>query len=95
MAEIRNVRRYNLLKMRAAARDNPGLDAVWDANRRAIQGTEIPATFPYRSRLVAAGYLVLEELDGADANELSKQAGLLDFEAAAVLAALVAVIAAL
>jgi len=60
---------------------------VWDSKRRLLPGTPIPATFPAASVLAGAGYLVTEEVTGADTTELIN-AGLTAAQAAAVLAAL-------
>jgi hypothetical protein len=80
-------RRYCFLKYKAAWRDESNVDTAWDAKRRLLPGTTLPTTFPARSLLIAAGYLVLEEVEGADSTELIA-AGLTSSQAAAVLAAL-------
>ena len=87
MAECNTHRRYAFLKMRAAAVELSSLEQAWDGIRRGEPGTAIPTTMPARAELVAAGYLAVEELDGADATELTN-AGLSPAQAAAVLAAL-------
>lgn len=73
--------------MKAALRLQGDNEAVWDAKRRAISGRSIPASFPARTQLLAAGYLVTEELTGSDTTELTA-AGLSSSQAAAVLAAI-------
>jgi hypothetical protein len=64
-----------------------GTDLLWDGKRRLITGVSIPTTFPARTQLLAAGYLVLDELQGADEPELTN-AGLSATQAAAVVAAI-------
>ncbi len=73
--------------MRAAAVELSSVEEAWDGIRRGLPGTAIPTTFPARAELAAAGYLVVEELDGADTTELTN-AGLGPAQAAAVLAAM-------
>lgn len=73
--------------MKAALRISDDIESVWDAKRRAISGTPIPVGFPVRDKLLAAGYLVTEELDGSNTSELTA-AGLTSAQAAAVLAAI-------
>lgn len=73
--------------MKAALRLQDDNEAVWDSKRRSISGTSIPTGFPARTELLAAGYLVTEELDGSDTIELTA-AGLTSTQAAAVLAAI-------
>ena len=80
-------RRYLFLKYAYSVRFDDDLWSVWDAKRRAIAGTSIPAAFPAREKLTAAGYLVTEELAGSNASEL-RRAGLSSSQAAAVLAAI-------
>jgi hypothetical protein len=74
---IKTVRRYYLLK-RLAKRDanESALEATWRAKQEAEPGTALPVGFPYSSRLAAAGYLVAEDIDGADACELRDEVGL-------------------
>lgn len=84
---VPNHRRYLFLKFARAVQYNDDIESVWDAKRRAIAGTSLPASFPARDKLVAAGYLVTEELAGANATEL-RRAGLTNSQAAAVLAAI-------
>jgi hypothetical protein len=64
-----------------------GTDLLWDGKRRQVAGASIPTTFPARTQLLAAGYLVLEELQGANEEELTS-AGLSATQAAAVVAAI-------
>ena len=88
MADVGSHRRYCFLKLKRAERDEAyALANAWDGKRRGLPGTALPTTFPALTELGAAGYLVLEEVQGADASELT-QAGLSSPQAAAVLAAL-------
>jgi hypothetical protein len=86
VAECNTHRRYAFLKMRRAAVDESPTEMAWDGIRRGEPGTTLPVTVPARAELVAAGYLVLEEVEGADETELTN-AGLSPQQAAAVLAA--------
>lgn len=85
---VSNHRRYCFLQYRAALPYSDDSEQVWDGKRRTLLGTDIPATFPARAALISAGYVVLEELRGADETELTR-AGLSSQQAAAVVAALV------
>jgi hypothetical protein len=87
-------RRYYLLN-RFALRDTGqvGLSSVFRGKQEAEPGTALPAELPSRDTLVAAGYIAVEDLaagalDGADAEELFRYAGLNRREAQAVIAAL-------
>lgn len=82
------LRRYYLLKRLAAraARD-PGLAGAWRSKQEAIAWPDLPAGFPSRATLIAAGYTTVRDLDGADADELATL-GLNSAAARAVLAAM-------
>lgn len=84
---IGNHRRYCYAKYRYWLPLDYNQALAWDGKRRTIAGTDIPASFPARSALLAAGYLVLEEIEGANSTELI-DAGLTAPQAAAVLAAM-------
>lgn len=86
-SKVGSHRRYCFLQYCAAIRDQTDMDPVWDAKRRAIAGTALPSNFPARSLLIAAGYLVTEEVAGADETELTAR-GLSQDQAAAVIAAI-------
>jgi len=73
--------------MRRGLRLGDDTDKVWNGKRREIPGTDLPQDFPARAALLLAGYLVTEELDGANTREL-QAAGLTSTQAAAVLAAI-------
>ncbi len=81
-------RRYYLFK--ALAADELGdthLAAVWRAKQLALAWPDLPSNFPGRSRLIAAGYLTVRDLDGADLDEL-RNLGLSSVTARAVLVAM-------
>lgn len=81
-------RRFYLLKGHTAAKlGEPGLASAWWGKQQAMPGTALPATFPHRAALAALNYVALEDLDGADIEEL-QQVGLSRGQAAAVIAAL-------
>lgn len=64
-------RRYCLLKSQAALdAEDFGLEAAWRGKQAAIDGTDLPATFPYRTLLISAGYSVKQDIIGADVDEL-------------------------
>lgn len=87
MAEFKSPRRYYLLKRIAAKAEDDGLEGVWRHKQEQESGTALPANFPLRATLVAAGYSTEEDLDGADAAELTKNTGLSTHQANAVLTA--------
>lgn len=84
---VSNHRRYCFLAMKRGQRLRDDSDLQWDGKRREIPGTTIPVGFPARAEILLAGYLVTEELDGANIKELLA-AGLSRSQAAAVIAAL-------
>lgn len=88
MAEFKSKRRYYLLKRIAAKAEGEATEGVWRHHQEQESGTALPASFPSRAALVAAGYSTEEDLDGADAAELTKNAGLSTQQAAAALAVL-------
>ena len=51
-------------------------------------GTALPAGFPFSTKLAAAFYTTVEDIDGANNEELRDEAGLTEREATAVLTAL-------
>lgn len=84
-----NVRRYYLLKMRAARSTlDRALASTWQAKHDAEPGTPLVISTPGYSRLVAAGYTSVEDLDGATVAELVRETGVSRREAEAALAAL-------
>lgn len=69
-----------------------GLGAAWRAKQLEQPGIDLPADFPYLSQLITAGYVAVEDLDGADVIELVRVAHLVGHEADRVLAAAAALI---
>lgn len=88
MTAVRSPRRYYLLKRKTAESvgEQP-LNNVWRAKQEEQPGTALPVTFPFRTRLVSAGYSAVEDLDGATADELQANTDLNARDAAAVVAA--------
>ena len=87
MSTLGSPRRFYLAKRHAAAElGDVALELVWAGKQEAEPGTPLPTDFPYRPRLVAIGYLALEDLRGADECELT-ELGFSSREAAAILAA--------
>lgn len=84
---IKTHRRYCFAKYAYYRQRNNLRYLAWDAKRRTLSGTSIPADFPALAALTDAGYLALEEIDGATQSELTA-AGLSITQAAAVLAAM-------
>lgn len=72
MNEIRNLRRFYLLKRRSAIlEDDDDTALIWQGKQDEQTGTPLPSDFVLRARLVEAGYSMIEDLDGADESELS------------------------
>lgn len=87
MSTLGSPRRYYLAKRHAAkAIGDKGLSLVWQQKQEAEPGTTLAASFPYASRLSAAGYTTKEDLEGADTRELYEQ-GFSTTEATYILAA--------
>lgn len=89
---INSVRRHRLLKRLAAGvAGDTALAAVWRAKQEATPATALPVGFPQATALAAAGYSTVEDIDGADADELVANTSLSTREADAVLTALAAI----
>jgi len=88
MGDVNSARRFYLLKAQCIGDDvtQDALQHVWWGKQEAQPGTAIPADFPFRAELDALHYRALEDLDGADQEELVNQ-GLPYFKAKAVLEA--------
>lgn len=88
MTAVRSPRRYYLLKRKMAESvgEQP-MNNAWRAKQEEQPGTALPVTFPFRTRLVSAGYSAVEDLDGATADELQANTDLNARDAAAVVAA--------
>lgn len=80
-------RRFYLLKRQESKRLYEGLASVWQEKQEREPGQPLPGSFPSLTKLAAAGYTTIEDLDGADQIEL-RRAGLSRSEADAALAAL-------
>jgi hypothetical protein len=85
--QIKSKRRYYLLKLLWARRQDNDQDGIWRSKQQAVSGTALPSDFPLLSRLAAADYTTTDDLDGADANEL-KGSGFTAREAETIFAAL-------
>lgn len=86
-------RRYCLLKRLAAkAQQWTAIEAVWQGKQEAEPGDSLPLDFPLRARLVTAGYSTVQDLNGADAEEL-QDACFTARESAIIFAALAPLIA--
>lgn len=81
-------RRYYLAKRRYwLALEEWAAAGVWRWKQEQIAWPDLPAAFPARAKLIAAGYTTVRDLDGADLDELTTL-GLTRREALAVLAAM-------
>lgn len=88
MAEVKSLRRFYLHKrLYAALYEDSELALTWRSKQEAQSGTELPASFPERSTLGELGYSTVEDLDGADIEELSR-VGFSSNQATSILAAL-------
>lgn len=85
---VGSTRRYYLLKgLEAERKGDRALASTWKRKQLDEGGTALEPSFPHRARLVAAGYVAVEDLVGATIEEL-QLIGLFRNEADAVLAAL-------
>jgi hypothetical protein len=90
--QVKSVRRYYLLERLAAdARYDYSIGSVFRAKQEAEAATALPSDFPSLSILVAAGYSTIQDVDGADVEEL-QCAGLTTKQAEAALTALTALL---
>lgn len=93
MAEYRRTRRYYLHKrLFSNAICDLALRDVWRAKQEAEPGTALPSGFPHKAALEAAGYTTVQDIDGADQDELRKYVSLRPYEADAVIAAAAALL---
>jgi hypothetical protein len=82
------VRRFYARQRRLATLGgDTALAGIWRAKQEAIAWPDLPAGFPSRALLLAAGFPTVRDLDGADERELT-DLGLTARAAAAVLAAM-------
>lgn len=92
MAQFKSVRRYYLHKRKYTLAQELDITSQWHSKQNEEPGTALPSTFPALTKLAIAFYTTVEDLDGADATELtasvSRGAGLTRQESSAVLAAL-------
>jgi hypothetical protein len=72
VSQTKNTRRYYLLKVVHSRELDDDWDTAWRAKQRSFPGAELPDDFPFRERLAAKDYSTVEDLDGADASELSR-----------------------
>lgn len=81
-------RRWYLLQAQWA-RDTfqEGLASLLYGKQQEQPGTPLPANFPFRAALIAANYTALEDITGANADELVRAVGLSGRDAATVIAA--------
>lgn len=63
-------RRYYLLSRVNSRVIEDGLEPFWQGKQLAEPSTALPSDFPFPEERAAAGYLAVEDLDGADEDEL-------------------------
>jgi len=80
-------RRFYTLKAFQAQEDGEAFGAAWLGRRAEVPGTDLPADFPARAEVLAAGYAALEDLQDVTVDELVRR-GLRRRWARAVIAAL-------
>jgi hypothetical protein len=87
-SQFPTLRRFYLKKRHMAKlAGEHALSAIWHARQEEQPGTALPAAFPFRAELVAAGYTTSEDLEGADADELVEWACVDNSAAKAIIAA--------
>jgi hypothetical protein len=82
-------RRYYLAKMRSHLKDGLDIWREWQGKHLEQPGTDLASDFPSKTALESAGYVAIEDFDGATSAELVA-AGLTTRQAAAVLTAIAA-----
>jgi len=70
MALYGSPRRWYLRKRQNARELCDGFEGFWRSQQEAQPGTALPDNFPLLSVLTAGGYTTVEDLRGADADEL-------------------------
>lgn len=80
-------RTYLLRRLRFSDQGERGLASAYLGKQLAEPGTPLPEAFPAREKLTAAGYVAIEDVQGANERELER-AGLTPREALAVLSVL-------
>jgi hypothetical protein len=89
VAEARCARRWYLLSALGAEHvGDIGLASAWRAKQLAQPGTNLPSTFPFLALLQSVGYRTVEDLAGADFDELERTTELPTEHIEAVLKAL-------
>lgn len=80
-------RRYFLRKYQKRVRDDTelGIASLYLAKQGLLEGQTYPDYIPYQEKLAAAHYTTLDDIVGADADELVEEAGLTRKEANAVI----------
>lgn len=89
---IEPARRYYLLKRLAARHVGDLLESHWRAEQLAQPGTALPTGFPSKSKLEEVGYVAVQDLDGAEWQELNEEVGLTERQALAAIDAATALL---
>lgn len=88
MADINLPRRYYLHKrLQARLYEDSDLELTWKAKQEAEPGTALPDDFPQLADLVELGYSTVEDINGADTDELAL-VGISSDTATAIIAAI-------
>ncbi len=82
---VNSHRRYCLLKRLVTQSRDESIEAQWHAKQVEVAGTALPSSFPSLS-LLGTFYTTVEDLNGADVNEL-RDLGLTKKQAEAVILA--------
>jgi hypothetical protein len=82
-------RRYYLAKMRYSLKDGLEVWREWQGKQLEQTGTDLASDFPAKTALATAGYVAVEDFDGATPAELVA-VGLTTRQATAVLTAIAA-----
>lgn len=87
--QVYSYRRYCLLERHAAKRRcEIGIANVFRAKQEEESATALPSGFPHAAELATGGYTTVQDINGADFDELECEAGLTQKQAQAVLTAL-------
>lgn len=89
MSDVLRPRRFYLMSRIEAARNGElALRDVWHSKQDTEPGQSLPDAFPAKAQLATAGYTTVEDIDGADAEELADYVGVSQLQSEAIFAAL-------
>lgn len=67
---ISSYRRYCFLREKDTCINSVAISSTWRGKRLSESGTAFVAAFPHQAKLIAADYLVLEDVEDASESEL-------------------------